>query len=501
MSEEWDNATVVEAPRQRNGRSAFRAPRSALADRLPPHSIEAEMGLIGCVLLGGRDTFLEALESITSTADFYDLKHQVIWQALLDMDVANKPIHDINIVRQTLKDANQLEECGGPVYLDDLQDATPAAAHLPYYVPIVVEKARLRRMIVVCTNIIGRAFDEQANVPAILEDAERDVLGVCDTAETSPVLLMKERVLGALKTIETSFEHRNQGLCEMGTQFGYLDKKTTGLHAGQLWLVGGRPGTGKTSLAVTMMLNMALRAKVKVGFLSMEMSAEEITLRMLCGLARASMMQVHSGMVSQRDLVALTKASMDLETAPIYIDDTPALTPQGLRVHGRRLVSRYGCQVLFIDHLHEVSDPIHRGDEQRDAKAAVTAARWLARVLHIPVVALAQLSREFEKDKGNRKPRMSDLRGHGANEQMAHFIGILHRDKEREKENNADYSEDTPSDVWLNTLEVCKQRNGPTGPVHFVFHRPSMRYEDATMNTGNRVDGERKQREQTQDEL
>jgi replicative DNA helicase len=184
-----------------------------------------------------------------------------------------------------------------------------------------------------------------------------------------------------------------------------------------------------------------------------------------------------------------------LAKAAIFIDDTPALTPQALRMRGRRLVSRYGCQILYIDHLHEIIDPAHRGDEQKDAKAAVIAAKWLAKVLRVPVVALAQLNREFEKEKGRRTPRMSDLRGHGANEQVADFIGIIHRDHKREEENNADYDEN--SDVWLNTLEVCKQRNGPTGPVQFVFDRPTMRYEDATFNTGNYASGaKRKEQEE-----
>lgn len=479
MSNEWDNATPRNAKRETRN-----------SDRLPPHSVEAEQGVLGCVLVGDKNTFLEAIEAIKSPRDFYDLRHQSIWSALVEMDAQNKPTNDLSIVHQFLKDRNKLEDAGGLAYVAELPDKVPSAANLGYYTGIVAEKSALRSRIALCTEFVSRAYEYQGEVDRLFEEFERDVLNLGDVAESSPVIPMPERVKECIASIETAFEHRNKGLMSgLQTHFSYLDKKTTGPHPGQLWLIGGRPSTGKTSLAVTMILNMAIKGLLKVGFLSLEMTGAEITLRMLCNLARASMKQIHSGMISERDKSALITAMPSLAKAPIYIDDTPALTPQGLRVRGRRLVSRYGCQVLFIDHLHEVIDPAHRGDEMKDAKAAVIAAKWLAKVLKVPVIALAQLNREFEKEKGRRTPRMSDLRGHGANEQVADLIGIIYRDVSREKEATQDGDYDENSDRWLNTLEICKQRNGPTGPVQFVFDRPSMRYEDATFNTGNYAGG------------
>lgn len=496
----------VSSPPGEDAGAGYRAARRRKAqlvdptrvDRLPPHSVEAEQGVLGCVLLGGRDTFMEACETITRPEMFYDLRHRGIWETFLAMDAANIPMNDLIAVQQRLKDNNQLEAIGGLAYLMELPDKVPSAANLTYYTAIVVEKFALRSRISLCTEFVGQAYEHQGAVDTLLESFERDVLNLADSAEASLVVPMKDRVMTAISTIENAFEHRNHGLMSgLQTHFSYLDKKTTGPHPGQLWLIGGRPSTGKTSLLVSMMLNMAIKGKLKIGFLSLEMSGEEITLRMLCNLARASMKQIHSGMISKRDKSAIVAAVPALAGAGIYIDDTPALTPQGLRMRGRRLVSRYGCDALFIDHLAEISDPVFRGDEMKDAKAAVSAARWLSKILKVPVIAAQQLNREFEKDKTKRKPRMSDLRGHGANEQMADLIGILYRDYQREEENNADFDDD--ADVWLNTLEICKQRNGPTGPVQFVFDRPTMRYEDATYNSGNRADGARRAKQQEEE--
>lgn len=487
-SAEWDEAT----PERRREKGKLLDPLKV--DRLPPHAPEAEQGLLGCILLGGRDAFMEALECIRHPSDFYDLRHRTVWEAMLALDEANQQ-PDPLLVYQRLRDIQRSEEVGGLSYLSELQQLCGAPSMVEHYGGIVRDKARSRRMLMALVDGVSRIYEQQADVPAALDNIERSVLEANAEPEGGVVIPMFDRARLAIEAIETAFEHRNKGLMSgLQTHFSYLDKKTTGPHPGQLWLIGGRPSTGKTSLAVSMILNMAIKGLLKVGFLSLEMTGEEITLRMLCNLARANMKQIHSGMITERDKSAITAAVPLLAKSGIYIDDTPALTPQGLRMRGRRLVTRYGCQILFVDHLHEVLDPAHRGDEQKDAKAAVIAAKWLAKVMKVPVVALAQLNREFEKEKGRRTPRMSDLRGHGANEQVADFIGIIHRDYKREEDNNADYDEN--ADIWLNTLEVCKQRNGPTGPVQFVFDRPTMRYEDATFNTGNYVGGAKRQEQQ-----
>lgn len=458
-------------------------------DRLPPHSEQAEACVLGCVLLGGRDTLMEAQDFIHQPADFYDLRHRKVWVELLAMDERGSP-PDMLLLQQALKDAGQLEAVGGAAYLSGLPDAVPSAANLEYYGAIVREKAAMRRMLSALSEGVSAVYETAGPAFDVLDAIETRVIDANSRPEDGQVKDMKQAVLGAIDVIEQTFEHRNKGLqLGMSTGFGYYDKVTTGLRAKQLTLIGGRPGTGKTSFAVTMILNLALRSKISVGFLSMEMNSEEIVTRMLCSEARANMAQLHSGMISERHKQSLLVAARTLAHAPIFIDDTPALTPAGLRMRARRLVARYGVKVLVIDHLHEMADPVHKGDEAKDAKAAVVAAKWCARVLGVPVVALAQLNREFEKEKGRRPPRSTDLRGHGANEQVADIIGILSRDYDREAQEGQETDEH--AEVCAMNLNVVKQRNGPTGRVEMVFDRPTMRYYDATYNTGSREAGEK----------
>lgn len=491
-------------PQPPQSRRAAVTAQAAAFDRLPPHSIEAEQGVLGCCLIAPKEALLAAREKFRDRAGFfYDLRHQTLFALLLAMDGRGEAI-DLITVRQRLKDAGQLDEIGGLPYLTALVDATPSPENLPFYADIVVEKHLLRRTVATCTEIIGRVYAEEraGDVETLLDEAEQAMLSLGqDREEADAVTDMRPHVERAVAVMETSFKHRNQGfLLGMPTGFSYYDKKTNGLQDKTLTLIGGRPSTGKTSWLVTLLLHLGVTCKIPVGFLSMEMSKEEITLRMLCNLAGVELRKVHSGMISQHALDALTLAVPKLAAAPIFIDDTPSMTPSQMRTHARRLKQRFGVRMLGIDHLHEVSDPAHKGDEQRDAKAAVVSAKWIAKVLGLPVVALAQLSREFEKEKGKRRPRMSDLRGHGANEQVADIIGILYRDEDREEEAKeqgwVNTNDDGEEVKWMNSLEVCKQRNGPTGPVHFIFDRPSMRYVDATYNTGSQSGGERRAKQQ-----
>jgi replicative DNA helicase len=463
---------------------------------LPPHSPEAERGVLGCVMLGGRETLAEALDVIRSPEEFYELTHRRLWEEFLAMDDANVPIESNALISRLLL-AKAMDEVGGLAYLCEHESQVPSAANIAYYTETVHLQWRLRRMQAAIAQAAARIPNTAPGTEnATLDDIEAKIIEANTEQDNAAMLSMATLVEAEIDRVETAFEHRNQGLeSGINTGFSYWHKKAGGLQPGNLYLIGGRPSTGKTSLAVSMILNVAVRRQLPVGFLSLEMTRSEITLRMLCNEGRASMKRVHSGMITEGDKRGLEKAVAPVAHAPIFIDDTPALTPAGLRQRGRRLVSRYGAKMLVIDHLHEIIDPAHRGDEQKDAKAAVTSAKWLAKVMGVPVVALAQLNREFEKEKARRSPRMSDLRGHGANEQVADFIGILYRDYDREKQADQDYDEN--ADVWLNTLEICKQRNGPTGPVWFRFDRPTMRYEDETMNTGNKADGDRRRAETT----
>ena len=467
-------------------------------DRLPPHDLEAEAAALACVLTMGTvpadvlDTLNEKFRGAKEV--FYDLRHQVLFETLMAMHTGGQAI-DLITLQSELRNRHQLEQVGGLEYLAPLPDKVPSAANAAYYRDIVWDKFRCRQAIQVCVELVGQIYEHEDQVDANLARAEAAILEVNNDDPARVITPMPVHTQAAIKRIETAFNHRNQGLLGgVATGFSYWDKKTGGLHKGELTLIGGRPSTGKTSWLISLLLNVAVKHKLPVAFLSLESSAEEIVLRMMCSLAKANLFKVHSGMPSELDVNRLIEAAAVLAAAPIYIDDTPALTPNEFKSHAARLIRQYQPVLVGLDHLHEMTNPDNRGDENKDAKEAVTAAKWVARFHKIPVVALAQLNREFEKEgkgfgksaKSGRKPRMSDLRGHGANEQKADTIAILYKDFNQP--DAPELGEDDDPDelnVWPITLEVCKQRNGPTGPVFFTFLRESVTFADATGGTGS----------------
>lgn len=485
---------------------ASRRPPAA-EPQLPPHDIEAEQGVLGCILTDPGESLSRTIEQLSGADAFYDLRHRELYLAFMEMERRAIAI-DLTTASSFLKDRSQLEAVGGVPYLSGLMDAVPSVANLPEYLRIVTEKALLRRMLRTASGAIGTAHScEDAN--KAVEDFVSEAIALTDTQADAAVPAMKDLVSDAIGHIELSVQHRAKGLMlGVTTGFSYFDKKTGGLEKESLYVIGGRPSTGKTSWACSLILNMA-QSGVRVGFISIEMSRRIITVRMLCALAGANLKQVNSGFVSERDMVRLVGAAGTLAKAPIDIVDRPGVTPAQLRSIGRRLCMR-GCQVIVIDHLHEIVVPEANGanSEQIQAMQAAEAARWIARTCKVPVVALAQLSRSFESEQAKSKfriPRMTDLRGSGVMEQKADLIGILYKDEERVEDTDRDDGESrrrvnfNELTNWPVTMEICKQRNGPTGAVEFIFQRESLKYVDAYYGTGDREAGARKAaREQEQ---
>lgn len=487
MSQAWETATPSR-PR----------PAGAL-DRLPPHSLEAEQGVLGCILIDpakSREIFQLAQEKIGADA-FFDLRHREIWNVIAALDGENSGV-DLILVPERLRQLGKLEQAGGLAYLNECLDKVPSAANLPNYLNEVFDLWRKRRMISACVNSVGELYESAGPAGELLDRAEARVLAANTAPQESAIVSTAELMPRLIDKMEQAFDHRNQGIA-LGhpTGFTYLDKKICGLENGVLYVIGGRPSTGKTAMLVTLLLHLAVKCKIPVGFVSVEMSAMEIGMRMLCQLAGANMMHLKSGMVTERDKQALADAAPLLSKAPIFIDDTPHCSPQQLRQRARRLVQRHEVKLLGADHLSMIRDPANRGDEQADAAAAVVSAKWCARAFGVPVVALAQLNRESEKEGFKREPRMSDLRASGVCEQEADFIGILYRDRRREEQQaeaggwtgENERGEETSR---LVTMEICKQRNGPIGPVWFEFLVREMKMVDGTRNTGSVASGQKK---------
>ncbi|NBR85642.1 MAG: replicative DNA helicase [Verrucomicrobia bacterium] len=306
-------------------------------DRLPPHSLEAEQGTLGCILLAPNEAIGVCVEKFKRGPEvFYDLRHQTLYETLVTMGDAKEAI-DLITLRQRLKDKGQLDAIGGVAYLTALVDATPSPANLPFYADIVVEKHLLRRMIQTCTSVVGRIYDEaqQGDVEQLLDEVEKEVLHISEEREESVSLVIKDLVHKAIAQIE-EFHSRQGQTTGISTGFADLDKMTTGFHGGEMIVIAARPSMGKTSLAMNIAEHVAMDLKLPVGVFSLEMSADSLVLRMLCSRARVNLRDIREGFLAERDFPKLTGVAGKMASCPLFIDDTAGLSILQLRAKGER---------------------------------------------------------------------------------------------------------------------------------------------------------------------
>jgi replicative DNA helicase len=447
-------------------------PMPQALDRLPPHSIEAEQGVLGCLLLDPQQSIPATIEQLSRGSEvFYDLRHQALYDALVEMHDNQEKI-DLITLKQHLSDRNQLEALGGLSYISGLMNCTPAAASLEHYLPIIREKFLLRRVIQTCMSAVASVYDHQGAVDELLDTIESDVLKIAEERVSVASKLIKDLVNKAIDTIEKL--HQNQGaLTGLGTGFIDLDKMTSGLQAGDMLVIAARPSMGKTSIAMNIAEYVACDAKEPVGVFSLEMTAEALTLRMICSRARMNLRNVQDGFLTERDFPKLTVAAGKLANSPLYIDDTAGLSILQLRAKARRMYQQHGIKLFIIDYLQLLHSSSVKAENRQQEIAQISGGiKALAKELNVPVIVLAQLNRELEKDK-SRKPRLSDLRESGAIEQDADLVGLLYK-AERDEED--DGSEQDSEAIPVNLL-IAKQRNGPTGDVHLTFLKSYTRFE------------------------
>jgi len=468
---------------------ADRQHSSATLDRLPPHDIQMEMGVLGCALLEPNQCIGECIEKLKDDGKsaFYDLRHQTIYETLAEMFNTRLPI-DLITVQQNLKDRQLLDQVGGIAYLSQLQDAVPSAANLSYYLEKIQEKYLLRKLIQTCSGVVGRIYDFDGEVEALLDEVEKEILHVNESRGQGELKDVKKLVNEALVTIEHFFDRKGE-LSGLATGFVDLDKMTDGLHGGEMIIVAARPSMGKTSLAMNIAEHVALELNLPVAVFSLEMSASSLILRMLCSLARVNMRSIRDGFMSESDFPKLMSASGRLAGAKLFIDDSAGLSILQLRARARRMAQQHGIKLFVIDYLQLLNSTARRAQENRQQEIADISSgiKALAKELDVPILVLSQLNRELEKDK-SRKPRLSDLRESGSIEQDADLVGLLYRPNAGDDEDGA--AQEESDGIPINFL-IAKQRNGPTGDVNLTFLKPYTRFESAAKFSDEDVPGGR----------
>lgn len=447
---------------------------SSKLERLPPHSPEAEQGVLGCILLSPNECMGECIEKLKGSDEiFYDLRHQTIFHALAEMYDSRQAI-DIITLQQRLKNGQLLEQVGGLAYLSSLPDVVPSAANLSYYLDIVREKYLLRKMIHVCTDVVGRVYEYEGEVDALMDEVERDILRISESRVQGQSSTIKDLVKRAIGTIEDF--HQRQGLLTgIPTGFSDLDKMTNGLHGGEMIVIAARPSMGKTSLAMNIAEHVAIEAKLAVGVFSLEMTAESLVLRMLCSRSRVNLRNVREGFLAERDFPKLTGAAGKLAGSPLFIDDSSGLSILQLRAKARRMHQQYNIKLFVIDYLQLLHSTSRRAENRQQEIADISSGvKALAKELNVPIIVLSQLNRELEREK-NRKPRMSDLRESGSIEQDADLVGLLYKPNAEDEE----AASAAPEEAAAVNLLIAKQRNGPTGDVNLTFLRSYTRFESA----------------------
>jgi replicative DNA helicase len=444
-------------------------------DRLPPHAEDMERGVLGCIMLSPNDCLGQCIEKFKVGGEvFYDLRHQTIYSELVTMFDQRIAI-DVLTLHQRLKDRQVIEQIGGIAYLNTLLDGVPSAANVMYYAEVVHEKFLLRRMIHVCTDVVGRVYDHEGEVDALMDEVERDVLRISESRVQGAVTGIKELVHKAINTVE-EFHARKGMLTGVGTGFADLDRMTSGLHPGEMVVVAARPSMGKTSLAMNIAEHVAVDLKMPVGVFSLEMTAEALVLRMLCSRARVNLRSIREGFLAERDFAPLTNAAGQLTACPLFIDDTSGMSILQLRAKARRMCQQHGVKLFVIDYLQLLHSTARRAENRQQEIADISSGiKSLAKEMGVPVIVLSQLNRDLEKRGPGERPRLSDLRESGSIEQDADLVALLYKDVKGKEDDEPDFeSEAVPVKLF-----IAKQRNGPVGDVDLTFMKSYTRFESA----------------------
>ena len=442
---------------------------SADRQKVPPHSVQAEQSLLGGLLLDNRAW--DQIADLLVDTDFYRREHRLVFSAIGTLIERGDPC-DVITLSEWLEANSRLDDVGGLSYLGTLAKDTPSAANIRAYANIVRDNSVLRQLADVGTEIANSAYyTEGRDTPSLLDNAEKLVFRITDQGNTrgSGFHDIKELLTRAVDRIDTLF-HQDNPLTGIGTGFNEVDEMTAGLQSSDLVIVAGRPSMGKTTFAMNIAEHAAIRDNVPVAVFSMEMPGEQLAMRLMSSLGRIDQTKVRTGKLDDDDWPRLTSAVSILSKAPLFIDDTPALSPTELRARARRLKREHDLGLIVIDYLQLMQVPGSNENRTGEISEISRSLKSLAKELEVPVIALSQLNRSLEQ-RPNKRPVMSDLRESGAIEQDADVIMFIYRDEV--------YDEDS-ADKGTAEIIIGKQRNGPIGMRRLTFLGQHTRFENFT---------------------
>ncbi len=441
---------------------------SAELRKIPPQQLEAEQSLLGGIILdsSGLPSALEILKG----DEFYKDSHRLIFRAIQDLFEKNEPV-DIITLTDILAERNQLEAAGGASYLASLTDHMGSSANVGAYAKIISEKAVLRRLIQSANEIMSLSYGAGKSAEEVLDSAEASIFAIAERRTHNSYYPLKEVIKKNIEAIERFQEYRD---AVTGVPSGYkdLDRLTAGFQKSDLIIIAARPSMGKTALALNIARNASVDAGIPVGLFSLEMSKEQLAMRLLCAEARVDSHKIRTGFLSQQECSKMLHAAGSFMDVPIYIDDTPAISPIELRAKARRMMADRGLGMVIVDYLQLMRGRESVERREQEISEISRSLKGLAKELDIPVIALSQLNRKVE-ERHDKRPQLSDLRESGAIEQDADLIAFIYRDEV--------YNRDS-TDRGVAEILIGKQRNGPSGEtVRLAYINTYTRFENLAM--------------------
>lgn len=440
-----------------------------MLDKTPPQNIDAEQSVLGAILLD-REAVYKAIK-LVQPGDFYREEHRLIYEAMLSLNESGRPI-DLVTVAEQLRQQGDLEKSGGVAYIASLAEMAPVAANIEYYARIVQEKSLLRTLIQLSTRIASMGYEESEEPEKLIAEAERMIMELSGRGVSGVFFSIKDILLDALSHIEYLFHNRGS-VTGVPTSYSDLDQICHGLQPSDLIILAGRPSMGKTSLGMCIGYKAALKHNVPVAIFSLEMSKEQLVQRILCAEAKIDQQRLRGGLLEEEDWQMLHEVAGKLANAPIYIDDTPALSTREIRAKTRQLQAEKGLGLIIIDYLQLMQSNRRSENRQQEIADISRSLKGLAKELNVPVLAMAQLSRAVEQ-RQDKRPIMSDLRESGALEQDADLVMFIYRDE---------YYHPDSEKKGIAEIIIAKHRNGPVGTVELGFLKELTKFVPLIKNT------------------